>query len=500
MPFQYQIGPFRAPLLPDDESISSAPSKLSYNSNALLDKSPFLLRTNSFGSTVTSSKTSYNAEPPPVRAPFNLLRSNSRRSVAPEKTSYHSLQGELGDKKEQDFWQHTRKSFFLKIGAVFVLLQLLFLGNLSYLYGSLWGSNGRVSSLNVLWLDLDGGVIGNSVSSAYESLRGPEFPSLEKPSGNEFHSVAEALDAVRSGSYWAAFVVNTNASVRLARALAGGQAAQTYQASDALTYIWNEVRYPPFSDEALEANFELLAQVAEQEYHHRQGQTEVQKLNRNDTAAVQVLFHPIGVSAVNIMKTTNPTRLLYNTATMVMPVLEQFFFVLILNGLSDELGIYKKVPATTTGIIRVAFAFSYTLLSALGMTAYIWAFRETWSVDGEQFGLTWMTLWLLHSVHFVVVDTAAAFWPVPVMPFFILTWIVLNLSSSVSPLELNADFYRWGYALPDNEAYSLLTDIWSHGAVPVLHRALPILFAWLLVGSSAAIFGHFRRCRLARDK
>ncbi|OQV06165.1 hypothetical protein CLAIMM_10780 [Cladophialophora immunda] len=248
------------------------------------------------------------------------------------------------------------------------------------------------------------------------------------------------------------------------------------------------------------SNFELLAQAAEQEYHHRRGQTALRNLDRNNSAAVQVLFHPIGISAMNIMETTNPTRLLYNTATMVMPVLEQFFFVLILNGLSDELGIYKNVPATTTGIFRVAFAFGYTLLSALGMTGYIWAFRETWSVDGKQFGLTWMTFWLLHTVHFVVVDTAAAFWPVPVMPFFILTWIVLNLSSSVSPLELNPTFYHWGYALPDNEAYSLLTDIWSHGAVPVLHRALPILFAWLLVGASAAIFGHFRRCRHARQK
>ncbi|EXJ76028.1 uncharacterized protein A1O5_00536 [Cladophialophora psammophila CBS 110553] len=497
---QYQIRPFRAPLLPDDGSIgSTAPSQLSYQSDALPDRAPFLLRTDSLGSTVTSSKTSSQTEPPLVRAPFHLLRTNSRRSDAPEKTSYHSLQAELGDRKDQDFWQHTRKPFFIKIAAVFVLLQLLFLGNVSYLYGSLWGSNGRVSSLNVLWLDLDGGVIGESVNSAYENLRGSNFPSLDKPSGSELQSVAEALDAVRAGSYWAAFVVNPNASARLARALASGEVARTYQASDALTYVWNEVRYPPFSDEALMSSFELLAQAAEQEYHLRQGQPALQNLNRNSSAAVQVLFHPIGISGVNIMETTNPTRLLYNTATMVMPVLEQFFFVLILNGLSDELGIYKKVPATTTGIIRVAFAFCYTLLSALGMTGYIWAFRETWAVDGKQLGLTWMTFWLLHTVHFVVVDTAAAFWPVPVMPFFILTWIVLNLASSVSPLQLNPAFYHWGYALPDNEAYSLLTDIWSKGAVPVLHRALPILFAWLLVGSSTAIIGHFRRCRLARD-
>ncbi|KIW80549.1 hypothetical protein Z517_07165 [Fonsecaea pedrosoi CBS 271.37] len=495
MPLQYQIGPFQAPLLLDDESVRSTNlSKQSSHSENLPDRAPFLLRAHS-----STSRSFYTPEPQPARASF-LSRANSRHSHTPEKTSYHSLQADLGDRSGQEFWLHTRKSFLLKIAVVFVLLQLLFLANLSYLYGSLWGSNSRVSSLNVLWLDLDGGTIGDSVNSAYKSLRGPSFPSFEKPSATGPSSLAEAEDAVKSGSYWAAFVVNPNASARLDRALAGGQAAQTYQASDALTYIWNEIRYPPFSDEALESNFEVLAEAAEQDYHHRHGQAVLQTLNRNHSAAVQVLFHPIGVSAVNIMRATHPTRLLYNTATMVMPVLEQFFFVLILNGLSNELGIYKQAPATTTGIIRVLFASGYTLFSGLGMAGYIWAFRESWSVDAAQFALTWMAFWLLHMVHFVVVDTAAAFWPVPVMPFFILTWIVINLSSSISPPELNPAFYRWGFALPDNEAYALLTDIWSRGAVPVVHRALPILFSWLLVGLGTATFGHLRRCRLAREK
>jgi hypothetical protein len=508
----FQPEPFRAPFMLDNESVgSTAPSYRSYEYQAeqTPDGAPFLVRANSFG----SSNTSHQVRPPPPPPPSagaTLLHLAGRRrsSTVPPKTSYHSLAADIGETREDDdSWPATRNSFLVKIAIVFVLLQLLFLGNLSYLYGSLWGSNGRISNLHVLWLDLDGGAIGQSVSEAYKGLQGPGFPSFDKAAspGGGSQDVAGAIHAVRSGSYWAAFVVNAAASTRLDDALgtgtAGGTSARSYNASAALTYVWNQVRYPPFSDEALMSNFEKLARAAEQDYLHRHGLRGVQNVvDRNDSAAVQVLFHPIGISGVNIAATANPTRLLYNTATMVMPVLQQFFFVLILNGLADELGIYSsKHHVGAAGIIlRAGLASSYTLVSAAAMTGYMWAFRETWHVDARQFVLTWMVLWLLHAVHFVVVDTAAAVWPVPVMPFFILTWIVLNLASSVSPLELNPRFYRWGYALPDNEAYALLTDIWSRGAVPVVHRALPVLVAWLVVGAAAATFAHFRRCRRAR--
>jgi hypothetical protein len=108
-----------------------------------------------------------------------------------------------------------------------------------------------------------------------------------------------------------------------------------------------------------------------------------------------------------------------------------------------------------------------------------------------------MVVWLLHQIHYLVIDTVTAFLPIPALPFFLLTWIILNLTSTVSPLELSPDFYRWGYALPANEAYTVLTDIWSNGAVPALHRALPILFAWWLVAMGTAVYGHIHRHRKA---
>ena len=85
------------------------------------------------------------------------------------------------------------------------------------------------------------------------------------------------------------------------------------------------------------------------------------------------------------------------------------------------------------------------------------------------------------------------------MPFLLMTWVFLNITSSITPFEINAGFYRLGYALPAHEAYQVLTDIWSGGAVPQLYRAMPILFSWWVLLLVCDGFGHRRACRRAGD-
>ena len=377
------------------------------------------------------------------------------------------------------------------------MLQVLFIGVMAYLYGSIWQSSTRYHRFKILFVDFDGGVVGQALQKAYQQLAGHNFPSLIQLTTKDYPSPEAVLAAVKNGGWWAAVYSNPGASDRLAAALRGGPAAQIYDPSQALTYVWNEVRYPPFSDEVFQANFEMLAPVTRLAYSMANGTSALKSIDASDESALQTLFNPIGISNVNIMPTTQGTKLFYNTVSMVMPQLQQFFFLLILNGISHELQLYSKLPVHISGLVRLGLSLSYDLIAALCMTGYIWGYRENWGVNANQFVLTWMLLWLLHHVHFVVLDTVTAFLPLPAIPFVLLTWIILNITSSISPFEVNPDFYKWGYALPTNEAYTVLTDIWSSGSVPQMYRSLPILFSWWIAGLSAATYGHFYRCHKA---
>ena len=377
------------------------------------------------------------------------------------------------------------------------MLQVLFIGVMAYLYGSIWRSSTRYHNFKVLFIDFDSGVVGQALHKAYQQLKGPSFPSLIEMTTKQYPAPEAVLAAVRYGGWWAAVYSNPGASDRLAAALQGGTAAQMYDPSQALTYIWNEVRYPPFSDEVFRANFEMLAPATRLAYSLANGTSVLKVVNANDELALQTLFNPISISNINIMPTAQGTKLFYNTVSMVMPQLQQFFSLLILNGISHELQLCSKLPVHISGLVRLGLSLSYDLVAALFMTGYIWGYRENWGVNANQFVMTWMLLWLLHHVHFVILDTVTAFLPLPAIPFVLLTWIILNITASISPFEVSPGFYKWGYALPTNEAYTVLTDIWSSGSVPQLYRSLPILFSWWIAGLSAASYGHFYRCHKA---
>ncbi|THY79156.1 hypothetical protein D6C86_00077 [Aureobasidium pullulans] len=408
----------------------------------------------------------------------------------PEKSSHR-----IGHR--DPFWNGRKKPFMIAAIASFMLLQILFLVNMSYLFGSLFKSEHRVHNLNILTVDYDGGVIGKSLQGAITQLKADTFPTFDIESSSKYPEVEDIVQAVRRGDHWAAVFSHAGASERLAAALEGGDAAATYDPTNTITYVWNQVRYPAVEDATIKSSMSQLVAVARIAYNHMNGTGALQTLNKNDPAALQAFLNPIQGGDINIMPTTQGTRVLYNTVAMVMPIIMQFFFLMAINGVSAEFNLYSHLPMLNNGIIRLVLSLSYTFVGSLCWAGYIWAFREDWSVGAGQFFCTWVIIWLFMHINFAVIDVATGFIPMKFLPFFVLTWVILNVTSTIWPFELAPGFYRWGYALPAHEVWQVLIQIWSGGAVDRLYQALPILFTWEIVFLPLAVIALNHRCAVA---
>ncbi|KAJ9649229.1 hypothetical protein H2201_004237 [Coniosporium apollinis] len=395
-------------------------------------------------------------------------------------------------------WNGQRKGFIIAVTSSFLLLQLLFLVDLCYLYGSLYKSNSRTHALNILAVDYDGGIIGQSMLGAYDFLRGPIFPTLEVHTTAQYPSVNSIRTAVCHGDYWAAIYALPGASTRLSAALQGGDAARAYNSSETIQYLWNEARYTTTAESLIKANMETLIAASRVVYSHINGTRALQSMNTSDETAVNILMNPIVASNINIKPTTHGTRVLYNTVSVALSIVQQFFFVMAINGVSSELNLFSKLPPRTNGLIRMGLATVYTFVGSLCWMGYVWAFKEGWEVNGAQFVLSWMAGWLFMYINFLVLDIGAVFIPMHFMPFFVLTWIITNVTSSLGLFETSPGFYRWGYALPAHAVYQVFVQIWSGGCNNQLYRALPILLAWLLATQVGIILATNRRCRIAR--
>jgi hypothetical protein len=308
--------------------------------------------------------------------------------------------------RRDPFWNGRKKPFMIAAVASAMLLQVLFLVNMSYLFGSLFKAEHRVHNLHILTVDYDGGIIGKSLQGAIKQLQADTFPTFDIESKAKYPAVEDIVQAVRKGEHWAAVFSHAGASQRLAAALEGGDAAAAYDPTNTLTYVWNEVRYPAMEDGTIKSSMSQLMAVARISYNHINGTGALQTLNKNDPPALQVFLNPIQGGEINIMPTSQGTRVLYNTVAMVMPIIMQFFFLMAVNGVSAEFKLYSHLPVLNNGIIRLLLSLSYTFIGSLCWAGYIWAFRETWSVGAGQFFCTWVIIWLYMHINFLVVRSS----------------------------------------------------------------------------------------------
>ncbi|CAI7653245.1 unnamed protein product [Penicillium bialowiezense] len=339
---------------------------------------------------------------------------------------------------------------------------------MSYLYGSAFNDGQRMQALKMLFVDYDGGIVGESVKDAYIQLASPGFPTVIEHSPIEFPTPKEIREAVCKGHYWGAIYANRNASLRLSTALASHEAAQNYQNTEALTYV-------------ISSSAQILVQGARGAYNAINGTAAMSAANTTDSSISQVFLDPISASSIDIKPTNQGPRFYYNTVTMVMMILPQFFFIMALNGISAETNIFGTLTLKKNITIRLALSVGFTFIASLCMSGYIRAFQEDWATTSGQFTLTWMAVWLVMHLNFCLIDSVTAVLPMKFMPFFIMTWVIVNVTSTLSPFELCPGFYRIGYAIPAYELYQVLLDIWTHGCNPTLYQSLPILFSWWLV-------------------
>ncbi|KAL4969014.1 SNG1 family protein [Aspergillus stella-maris] len=373
------------------------------------------------------------------------------------------------------------KPFLTAVIGAAISLQLLILANMSYLYGTAYRDGSRFSAMKMLFVDYDGGAVGQSVALAYEQMRGPGFPSLLERSQEQYPTEQDIQEAVCRGDYWGVIYSDRNASSRLAGALSSSERAQAYDSSRALGYVYNSAKYPAYA-QIVSSDLAQLAQAAASVYAQTSLTAALGTINVSDPDIAQTVRDPISSTSTDIHPMNQGVRFYYNTVSMVMPIIIQFFFIMAINGISTQTYVYNTFSPGQNTILRFVVSVCYTFIAALVMTGYIWAFRENWDVSSGQFALTWMAIWLAMHVHFLFIDFVTSVLPMPFVPFFVLTWVITNVASTIGPFELSPGFYRIGYAFPAHSLYELLLDIWTEGCNPHLYRTLPILWCeWIVV-------------------
>ncbi|CAH0015628.1 unnamed protein product [Clonostachys rhizophaga] len=392
-------------------------------------------------------------------------------------------------------WAGKWKLYIIPIIMSGFLLQILFLGNMSYLYGALFNSSSRMHNLKVLAVDFDGGDVGRALSGAYSNLQSDEFPTVEFASPSEYPTPDSLRNAVCEHGYWGAVYTSSGATDRVLAAIEGDNTT-IYDASEAMAYIYNGIYYPAVVA-SVRGSLQSLVGVTSKVFPLVSSDA-MAAINTTNLASAATLLNPIDATAWDIMPTTQGARVLLNSVSLIMPILMQFFFIMGVNAITANAKVLDIQSKRDVYIFRLCASKLYSFVSSLCIVGYIWAFRENWGVTAGQFCETWMCLWLYMDINYMVIDTIiGTIIPMSFFAYFLLTWVIFNIATVIYPFDLTPDFYHWGWGLPAHSVWLLLVSIWSNGCRAQLDVTLPVLFAWWFVGHFTSAWSVRKRCLMA---
>lgn len=108
---------------------------------------------------------------------------------------------------------------------------------------------------------------------------------------------------------------------------------------------------------------------------------------------------------------------------------------------------------------------------------------NTWSGG---FGVFWMVSYLTMAAVGGANQNAALIlfaWMPPLMGFWLLFFVMINISATFAPISLCPEFFRFTYAMPIKNAYELMKIVLFDTSRRALGRYFGILIAWIVVNN-----------------
>ncbi|KAH8119235.1 hypothetical protein DFH11DRAFT_1563712 [Phellopilus nigrolimitatus] len=330
-----------------------------------------------------------------------------------------------------------RRIYFKTMFGGTFLTTLMIFGVLSIFWGSLWKTDSYTHNLNGWIVDFDGGPIGQTVTQAFLNATGrPEQMSWKAVDASQFaNGVDDVAQAVVDEKAWVAVTVNPGASNNLSAAIASADAS--YNGSLAVTAYAAEARNEngymiivPVMEVPLVAAAKAFALLNSRQIASNSS-TNFQQLLLQ---APSIVTQPVYYTIANIRPFDVPV------ATAMMSYQAR----VIISGLNRHLCLRSLLMLRVIAPIFAYFVIS--LFFSLLSLAFQAPFRRVFG--GWGFVIYWMMNWMgmcalgLALESFITVLTPAF------TPFFLVLWIISNVSIASVPIEVLPGVFRYGYATP----------------------------------------------------
>ncbi|KIP08990.1 hypothetical protein PHLGIDRAFT_87282 [Phlebiopsis gigantea 11061_1 CR5-6] len=335
--------------------------------------------------------------------------------------------------------------------GVTALITLTIWAILSIYWGANWKFQTGIHNLNGWIIDFDGGIVGATVTQAYLNNTGQKtqidwytVPASMFPNGE-----ADITDAIVNEKAWAAVAIHAGATSRLDAAIAAGSGAG-YDNQVATAYAAearNENSYLFFVGPQLKEPLDQAVSAFPMIQAQRLGDSITGLL----TTAPTLVFQPVNYTIANIRPfdiqvgtAIDFVGLIYLLILSFIAVLGNYQARVMVTGLEKRLTFGRLILVRLLVPILMYFwlSLAYSLLSLFFHVPFDRQFGHA------GFVIYWMLSWMGMLALGLAVDSLITILTPRFIPFFLVPWIIVNVSVVFFPIEVLPTLFRYGYATP----------------------------------------------------
>jgi len=366
------------------------------------------------------------------------------------------------------------------IGGSFATIVLIF-ACFSIFWGALW----KLSAHNLPgWVvDFDGGFIGQDVVQALSvqpnasKITWTVVPASQFPGG-----VHEVGTAVREEHTWVAIIINPGSTLRLNASLTTPNA--TYDGADAITVFAIEARNENAFRSLIRPSVQGLLDGISKAVAIKVAQeaSSLPTLTSILTTSPKTIVAPVTYRIDNLAPFDMPVASAVTFVGLIYQLILSFFVVMIGTSAREASGFEKTLPTRSLIVLRLVSSFGAYFVISLFYCLLSVAFQLNLTRKFGHGGF--VILWMLNYVNMLAVGLALesllTLLTQKFMPFFMLTWIITNVSVCIFPIEVMPRIFHYGYAAPFYNV-SRATRTIIFGTKNQVGFSFAVLIVWVII-------------------
>lgn len=374
-----------------------------------------------------------------------------------------------------------RKIYFRIFGASGLMLIIAMFAFFSIYWGALWKT--PVRNLDGWLVDFDGASVGNAVSQGVLQLASQGKVNWDVKTPADFpNGVEDIMNDIHDEKVWVVIVVNANATTHLTQAVSTADAS--YNGTSAITVFAEEARNENGFRSLIRPGVQQILSIVSEEFAAQfakqiSNQTTLPQLMNT---APQVVTAPIGYTIQNLRPFDIPVATAVTFVGLIYMLILSFFIVMTQLAARQASGLDKHL--TTRSLIMLRFVT--TFLAYLILSVFYTLLTLAFQVDFDRwYGRAgFVIMWMLNYVGMLSVGLALESMMTLLtqrfITYFMIIWIISNVSVCFLPIDVLPSLYRYGYAMPFyNVSRGVRTVLF--GTKNDLGLNFGILIAWIAV-------------------